>query len=159
MRKEINLLGYKLGVEITENKPMEYKYPQIDRTTGYAWNALERIEQEVGLRPTAMGDSGGSTFVNFSRELTAQEKALLDALMASNPILPPTGSGTTFIIRDVWTQKGLIETQMGFPYKVFYSSSQGNDVIDQVELHFDQVLTTQQRNKILSEYSKLITLK
>ena len=33
---------------------MEYKYPQIDRTVGYAWNAMERIEQEVGLRPTAI---------------------------------------------------------------------------------------------------------
>jgi len=34
---------------------MEYKYPQIDRTTGYAWNAMQRIEQEIGLKPTAMG--------------------------------------------------------------------------------------------------------
>ena len=138
---------------------MEYKYPQIDRTTGYAWNAVQRIEQEVGLKPTAMGDSGGFTFVNFSRELTEGEKTLLDALMASNPTLPPVSGGTKFIIRDIWTQKTLIETQMGFPYKVFYSSSQGNDVIDQVEIHFDQTLTTQQRNKIISEYAKLITIK
>jgi hypothetical protein len=138
---------------------MEYKYPQIDRTTGYSWNAIQRIEQEVGIKPTAMGDSAGFTFVNFSRELAAQEKALLDALMASNPILPPTSGGTKFVIRDIWNQKDLIETQMGFPYKVFYSSSQGNSVIDQIELHFDQNLTTQQRNKILSEYAKLITLK
>jgi len=138
---------------------MEYKYPQIDRTTGYAWNAMQRIEQEVGLKPTTMGDSGGFTFVNFSRELTEGEKTLLDALMASNPTLPPVSGGTKFIIRDIWTQKTLIETQMGFPYKVFYSSSQGNDVIDQVELHFDQTLTVQQRNKIISEYAKLITIK
>lgn len=138
---------------------MEYKYPQIDRTTGYAWNAMQRIEQEVGIKPTAIGDSGGFTFVNFSRALTTQEKTTLDALMASNPTLPPTSGGTKFVIRDVWNQKTLIETQMGFPYKVFYSSSQGNSVIDQVELHFDQTLTTQQRNKILTEYGKLITLK
>jgi len=137
----------------------EYKYPQIDRTTGYSWNAMQRIEQEVGLKPTAIGDSSGFTFVNFSRELTPQEKTILDTLMASNPTLPPTSGGTKFIIRDVWNQKGLIETQMGFPYKVFYSSSQSNSIIDQVELHFDQVLTTQQRNKIVSEYAKLITLK
>lgn len=159
MKKEVNVLGYKLGLEITQNKPMEYKYQQLNRSTGYAWNAMQRIEQEVGLKPTAMGDSGGFTFVNFSRELTAQEKTALDALMASNPLLPPTTGGTKFVIRDVWNQKALIETQMGFPYKVFYSSSQGNDVIDQVELHFDQNLTTPQRNRIISEYAKLITLK
>jgi hypothetical protein len=148
----------KFFIEIIE--PMEYKYPLIDRTQGYAWNAMERIEQEVGLRPTAMGDSGGSTFVSFSRELTTQEKTILDNLMASNPTLPPTAGGTKFIIRDIWTQKTLIQDQMGFPYKVFYSQSNpGSGVVDQVEIHFDQTLTTQQRNKILTEYAKLITLK
>jgi len=139
---------------------MEYKYPQIDRTQGYAWNAMQRIEQEVGIKPDAMGDSAGFTFVNFSRELTAQEKTLLDSLMASNPTLPPTTGGTRFVIRDIWSQKSFIETQMGFPYKVFYSqSAPGSGVVDQIEIVFDSTLTTQQRNKILTEYSKLITLK
>ena len=139
---------------------MEYKYTQIDRTVGYAWNALERIEQEVGLRPTAIGDSSGLTFVNFSRALTEQEKTTLDTLMASNPTLPPTPAGSRFVIRDVWTQKSFIETAMGLPYKVFYSQSvAGSGVVDQIEIQFDKVLTTQERNKIISEYGKLITLK
>jgi hypothetical protein len=138
----------------------EYKYPPIDRTTGFAWNAMERIEQEVGIRPTAMGDSSGFTFVNFSRELTTGEKAILDALMASNPTLPPTTGGTKFVIRDIWSQKSFIETQMGFPYKVYYSqSTPGSRITDQIEIHFASTLTTAQRNKILTEYSKLITLK
>ena len=139
---------------------MEYKYPQIDRTQGYAWNALERIEQEVGLRPTAIGDSSGATFVTFSRELTAPEKILLDALMASNPTVPPTSANTKFVIRDVWTQKSFIETAMGLPYKVFYSqSTPGSGIVDQIEIQFNKVLTTQERNKVISEYSKLITIK
>jgi hypothetical protein len=144
----------------TKSNNMEYKYPQIDRTQGYAWNAMQRIEQEVGLRPTAMGDSAGFTFVNFSRELTAQEKTILDTLMASNPTLPPTTVNSKFVIRDVWSQKSFIETQMGLPYKVFYSQSVlGSGVVDQIEIQFDKVLTTQERNKIISEYGKLITLK
>jgi len=139
---------------------MEYKYPQIDRTVGYAWNAMERIEQTVGLRPQMVGDTGGFTVVQFSRELTPAEKTLLDALMASNPTLPPTPIGTRFVVRDVWTQKSFIETQMGFPYKVYYSqSTPGSGVVDQIEMHFDQTLTTQQRNKIISTYANLITLK
>ena len=139
---------------------MEYKYPQLDRTTGYAWNAMQRIEQEVGLRPTAMGDSSGQTFVNFSRELTTGEKTILDALMAGNPTLPPTSGGTRFVIRDIWSQKSFIETQMGFPYKVFYSQSvPGSGVVDQIEIVFDATLTTQQRNKVISEYARLITIK
>lgn len=153
-------LGYQLTIEKINYKTMEYKYPPIDRTVGYAWNAVQRIEQEVGIKPDAIGDSSGSTFVNFSRELTAPEKTLLDALMASNPTLPPTNTNTKFVIRDVWSQKSFIETAMGLPYKVFYSQSvPGSGIVDQIEIQFGKVLTTQERNKIISEYAKLITLK
>src|SRR3990167_1360155 len=98
MKKSFNLLGKTLilSADLIENKPMEYKYPQIDRSVGYAWNAIQRIEQEVGIKPDAIGDSSGFTFVNFSRELTAQEKTALDTLMAANPTLPPTSGGTKF---------------------------------------------------------------
>jgi hypothetical protein len=138
----------------------EYKYPQINRSQGYAWNALQRIEETVGLRPTAIGDSSGQTFVNFSRELTAPEKALLDALMADNPTLPPNLVGSKFIIKDIFNQKSTISTAMGFTYRVYYSESVlGSGIVDQVEIHFSSVLTTTQRNKILSEFGKLITLK
>lgn len=137
---------------------MEYKYPQV--SGGYRWNMVQRIERSVGIKPTMTGDTGGFTVVNFSRELTAPEKALLDTLMADNPTLPPTPAGSRFVIRDVWNDKGAIQTAMGFPYKVFYSESvAGSGNIDQIELHFDQTLTTTQRNKILTEYAKLITLK
>lgn len=176
---KIKLFNYELVVELNKlagelvdatkneettiknnNNNMEYKYPQLDRSVGYAWNALQRIEQVVGLRPTAVGDSSGFTFVNFARELTVGEKALLDSLMASNPTLPPTSPNTKFVIRDIWTQKSFIETQMGLPYQVYYSQSvPGSGVVDQIEIHFNKVLTTQERNKIFSEYSKLITLK
>ena len=145
---------------VETSQSMEYKYPQIDRTVGYAWNALQRIEQEVGLRPTVIGDSSGFTYVTFSRELTPGEKTILDTLMAGNPTLPPTTAGTKFVIRDVWSQKSFIETQMGFPYRVYYSqSTPGSGIVDEIQIHFDQTLTTQQRNKILTEYAKLITLK
>lgn len=160
MKKEINLLGYKLGLEITQNKPMEYKYTQIDRTVGYAWNIRQRCLNELGISPTGSGDSSGFTFINFATELTAGQKTALDTLMASNPTQPPVPTGSAFVIRDVWSQKGLIETAMGFPYRVYYSESVlGSGIVDQIELHFSSTLTTTQRNKIVSEYAKLITLK
>lgn len=137
---------------------MEYKYPQV--SGGYRWNMMQRIQESVGLRPNMTGDVEGFTVVAFSRELTPQEKTALDAVMANNPTQPPTPTGSRFVIRDVWNDKSAIETAMGFPYRVYYSESvpdSGN--IDQIELHFDSTLTTQQRNKIVSEYAKLITLK
>ena len=84
---------------------------------------LQRILNTIGIEPIATGDTGGQTYLEFTRELTTQEKAQLDAIMADNPTQPPTPVGSRFVIRDVWNQKSLIETSMGFPYKVYYSES------------------------------------
>lgn len=121
---------------------------------------VQRIEQTVGIKPTATGDADGSTFINFSRELTAQEKTLLDGVMTSSPTLPPNLPGTKFIVKDLYNQRAAIGTAMGFPYKVYYSESVlGSGNVDQLELHFSQTLTTTQRNKVITEFGKLITLK
>jgi len=137
---------------------MEYKYTPV--SGGYRWNMMQRIEETVGLRPTMTGDTGGFTVVRFSRELTAEEKALLDSLMADNPTQPPTTGGTKFVVKDIFNQRNTIGAAIGFPYRVYYSESvPGSGNIDLVELHFDKTLTTQERNKVLSEFSKLITLK
>jgi hypothetical protein len=139
---------------------MKYFYPQINRNVGYFWNMLARINNEIGLEPTSSGDVGERTYLEFSRELTLSEKEKVDVIMASNPTLPPITNNTVFIIRDVWNQKSLIEGQMGFSYDVYYTESvPGSGDVNQVELHFKQNLTTQQRNKIISEYGKLITLR
>lgn len=142
---------------------MQYQYPQV--SGGYRWNMMQRIEQTVGLKPNMTGDTpdgseGMKTVVEFSRELTAPEKALLDTLMADSPTQPPTTGGSKFVIRDIWNQKATFEAALGLTYRVYYSESvPGSGNVDQIEIHFDSTLTTQQRNKVLSEYAKLITLK
>ena len=139
---------------------MEYKYPQINRGQGYAWNMVQRINNVVGLKPTATGDSNGQTFINFSRDLTTQEKTLLDRVIADNPTQPPTLGGTKFVIKDVFNQKSTIQTAMEFPYKVYYSESVlGSGNVDQIEIHFDTNLTTTQKNKVLNAYANLISVK
>lgn len=121
---------------------------------------MQRIFEAVGIKPTAVGDSGGLTFVDFSRELTVPEKTLLDSVMSTNPTLPPSLPGTKFIIKDIYNQRASIGEAMGFPYKVYYSESVlGSGNVDQVEIHFDQVLTNTQKNKVKSEFAKIITEK
>jgi hypothetical protein len=139
---------------------MKYFYPQIDRSKGYAWNMLQRILNTIGIEPIGSGDVAGQTYLEFSRDLTNAEKAQVDSIMANNPTIPPVDTGSVFIIRDVWNQKDLIATQMGFPYKVYYSESvPGSGNVDQIELHFASTLTTTQKNKIISAYGQLISLK
>lgn len=139
---------------------MHYYYPKIDRSVGYAWNMLQRIYNKIGLEPTGSGDVGEETYLVFSRALTTQEKSLVDVIMADNPTLPPVSTGPVFIIRDIWNQKSFFETQIGMGCKIYYSeSTPGSRNVDQIEIHFDSNLTSQQRNKILSEYGKLIFIK
>ena len=136
----------------------EYKYNQIDRTVGYAFNAMERIEQSVGLRPNAIGDSSGQTFVNFSRELTAGEKTILDTLMASNPTLPPTAT-CRVKIGDMWNKLAQFNTSSGANFKLYYSQSvPGSGNVDTLELHTDAPLTNQQKTKVQDAYKNLLNI-
>lgn len=139
---------------------MEYSYPQV--SGGYRWNMNQRILNEVGIKPTMTGDtpdgSGGmKTVVNFDRALTTTEKETLDVVMASNPTKPPVASGTVFKIKDIWNRLNDFKLATGLDFKLYYSESvPGSGNIDQIELHAPKTLSTQERNKTISEYSKLI---
>lgn len=142
---------------------MEYSFPQVDRTVGYAWNMSQRILNEVGIKPTMTGDvpdgsSSMKTVINFDRELTPTEKATLDVVMASNPTLPPVASGTVLKIKDIWNRLNDFKLATGLDFKLYYSQSvPGSGNVDVIELHASKTLSTQERNKTISEYSKLIT--
>src|SRR3990167_6203750 len=156
MKKSFNILGKTviLSANLIENKPMEYKYPQIDRSVGYAWNAMQRIQEVVGLRPTVIGDTSGFTYVTFSRELKAQEKNLLDALMADNPTLPPSGT-VRVRIKDIYEKLDDFIASSGFQVKLYYNRAPGSTKVDVIELHTDTPLTPTQKNKIQDAYKNL----
>lgn len=140
---------------------MEYSYTQV--SGGYRWNMVQRILNEVGIKPTMTGDtpdgSGGmKTVVVFDRELTQNEKEILDVVMADNPTNPPTAAGTVLKIKDIWNRLNDFKLATGQDFKLYYSESvPGSGNIDQIELHATKTLSTQERNKVVSEYAKLIT--
>lgn len=139
---------------------MKYFYNQIDRSAGYAWNMVQRILNTIGIKPILTCDTGGQTVIEFTRELTPTEKTQLDTVMVSNPTVAPTNAGTTFVIRDVWNQRAFFQQQIGLTYNVYYSESvPGSGIVDQVELHFPTTLTNTQKNKVISEYGKLVSVK
>ena len=140
---------------------MQYSYTQV--SGGYRWNMSQRILNEVGIKPTMTGDTpngegGMKTVIEFNRELTANEKSILDVVMASNPTQPPVASGTVLKIKDIWNRLNDFKLATGLDFKLYYSESVPNSgIIDTIELHAAKTLTTQERNKTLSEYSKLIS--
>jgi hypothetical protein len=80
--------------------------------------------------------------------------------MADNPTLPPVNPGTAFVIADVWNKREEIAAAIGLPYETYYSESvPGSGEVDQIELHFLEQLTDEQKTKVITEYGKLIALK
>jgi hypothetical protein len=138
---------------------MDYQYTQV--TTGYRWNILERIKNEVGITPTNLSDVSISdvwyTVVSFDRELTAEEKTKLDTLMANNPGYPPTEPTNT-----VYNYETRLEfsTVLGnLPFFIYYNESTPGSGFDRIQLHFKKGLSQAEKNKVVSEFSKLLSVK
>ena len=137
---------------------MEYKYPQIDRTVGYAFNIRQRCLNEIGINPTATGDSSGFTFLNFAEPLTTEQKTALDALMATNPSVPPTAT-CRVKIGDMWNKLAQFNIASGANFKLYYSQSvPGSGNVDTLELHTDAPLTNQQKTKVQDAYKNLLNI-
>lgn len=138
---------------------MRYTYPQVS-AGGYRWNMLQRIFNAIGIEPISSGDTNGSTYLEFARDLTDPEQATVTAIMADNPTFPPQPIGTRYVIRDVWNQKAAFEAALGMSYQIYYSESvPGSGNVDQIEIHFPTALTSTQLTKVKTEYAKLISVK
>jgi hypothetical protein len=140
-----------------------YYYPQV--TGGYRWNMLQRIYNTIGLEPTGSGDvqqdGVWKTYLTFSRALTTQEKASVDAIMADNPTFPPTTTNTVYTLKDIWETRQEFSTKLGnLQFRIYYSESvPGSGLLDRIELHFLKNLSAAERNKVADEHSKLLVLK
>ena len=138
----------------------QYYYTEIGNV-GYRWNMLQRIKVALGFEPVSTGDTGGFTVLIFSRDLTEQEKTLLDGVMADNPTYPPVTTNTVYQLKDIWETREEFSTKIGtLPFNIYYTESVlGSNVFDRIELHFKKVLGAAEKNKVQDEQSKLMTLK
>lgn len=135
---------------------MIYYYPKVEG--GYRWNLIKRCKFEVGIEPINTGNIEEQTFLEFDRDLTEQEKALLDTLMASNPTQPPTGT-CRVKIQDIYERLAQFNANTGMNIRIYYSESVNNSgSIDTIELHTDAPLTATQKSKITTGYSNLLTV-
>lgn len=142
-------------------EPITYTYNHI--VGGYRWNILQRIIVTIGIEPLGIGDTmvGESmkTFVQFSTALSPANKSTLDTIMADNPQYPPSTSNTIGLITDIWNERAAFQTAIGLTYTIYYDESvRGSGNVNQIKLHFNKSLTNTEKNKVKSEYAKLITI-
>jgi hypothetical protein len=142
---------------------MDYPYTQV--TTGYRWNILERVKNEVGVLPTNLSDVSISdvwyTVVSFDRELTTIEKGKLDVTMADNPGYPPAEPvNTVYNLKDIYETRGEFSTVLGnLPFFIYYNESTPGAGFDRIQLHFRKGLGQAEKNKVVNEFAKLLTVK
>jgi hypothetical protein len=144
-----------------------YLYPQFDRLSGFIWNIVAEMERLTGIKcmtsDVATGD-GIQTAYHFDQELTAQQKTILDNLVAEGGAYPNAQAlETVFEIDDLWEQLSTILVNMGLnPAQARLRF--GDIVLDEnniprttkMRLYCGKVLTKQEETKVLSTYASLI---
>ena len=137
----------------------QYLYTQV--TGGYRWNMIQRIINEVGIEPKSTCDVGTQTVIEFDQELSSSDKNKLDQVMADNPTSPPSSLGTKYLIKDIWEKRSDFKTNTGgLNFKLYFTESVvGSKIFDQIELHFDKILSVVEETTVKTEYAKLISKK
>jgi hypothetical protein len=146
----------------------KYDYPLI--TGGYRFNVGLRCQDEVGVFPNQIYDSflNGEkrTFLVFQNEISGTVSGVpvtgagvLSGLMTTgNPSYPPTPSGTTFVIEDLYEKFEEFKANAGIELKLYYTeTTPGSGEIDKLELQADRILTNPEKNSLRGLYADLIT--
>jgi hypothetical protein len=85
-----------------------YKYPQI--TEGHRFIMMQRCLYEIGIEPTVITDFKTETSLGFIRDLTPEEKTLLDSLMAGEPSFYPAPEEKQYALRNIEDSEGFVNS-------------------------------------------------
>lgn len=128
-------------------------------TLGYFWNIQQRVLITIGLQCAVDGNVGGQTCLQFPRELTPSELTAVNNIMANNPSYPPNTSNNVALITDIWNERAAFVAATGLDFDVYYDeSSRGSGNVNQIKLHYKKVLNNTEKNRVKSEYAKLMSI-
>lgn len=141
-----------------------YEYPIIK---GMTWNLQEKCEASFGVRPRGVSRTGSRTLVIFEVELTSQQKADLDAIMAGDPC-GPSGfvgledtAGNDFYVGDIFDKDTDFDAwvaSLGIPdLQAVRLFVEGDPVgrpgdYNRIVVKFNKLLTVPERKKVEDGY-------
>ena len=126
---------------------MTYKYTGVSITNLPV--VATKITRHVGVIPTGLSDSGDTTEVMFAAELTAEQKAILDALITGvNVDVIPTTTNTVYTFADFDVA---IKAKTGLDFDM-YPSPNG------LVIQFTKVLTSQEKNAFKGAVANLLVI-
>jgi hypothetical protein len=125
---------------------------------GYGWNLANKIKRDTGYWPS-ITTTALHTYINFTQDLTPEQIAAVDSLMADAGAQDPVIGipGNTYVIKDIWEWLSFIEQQTGIKFMLTYGSSgtfgpNVQDLIYMVPVEADGVteleLAPNQRNAV-----------
>ena len=140
-----------------------YTFPKITGD-GYQWHLANKAEIISGQKPITRYGTGTSTILVFASELTTQQEADIRALFDDpnttlDPMHPTITGGDKFIIKDFWETRDEFKAAIGgLEFSVWFTkSSPEKPKPDQIELHFQKILTNPEKNAIENAYADMIT--
>jgi hypothetical protein len=99
-------------------------YPRLP--DGYYWNLRNKIFYKIGKRAKTR-TTGQATYIEFVEDLTPQEEADVNAIMASPSTacdsIEFASANNRKIVKDIWDWRDQIETACGFNVAITYRSS------------------------------------
>ena len=139
-----------------------YTFPVITGD-GYFWHLANKAQIISGQFPITRYRTGTSTVLVFATELSTQDEADIRALFDDpnttlDPVHPVITGGDKFRIKDIWETRADFQTAIGgMPFSIWFTKSSGGILKpDQIDLHFQQLLTNPQKNAIKNTYADMI---
>lgn len=118
---------------------------------------LQRVRYAIGRFPNSSCDVRDNTVLTFVPPLSVGEEALVAAIMADDPTHPPTPVGTVLYVTDIYERLAEFSAATGVTWQIFFDeSTPGSGFVDRIVLQADSILPTSVKNKVKTEFSKLI---
>lgn len=132
--------------QVTQKPKLQFEFPV--RKIFFWWNLKNRIRIEVGTEPSTVGFENQKIIVKFATPIDKEKEEILNQIMKEeDPSRPPT-HGSVLIIED------LEQNYYKLGGELFIGSSDGK-VKDRIEIHYNQHLSSEDKERIIGQYKDL----
>jgi len=137
---------------------MTYVYPKL---IGYEWNALQKISIALKIPENKISifNTVDKTIIGFNRELSEEEKEILDEIISNDPCSPPSPVGqTVFKIVDIWGMRQWFKSELGLDATLWFERENPDGSGEcHMYLYFPRTLTDSEKDKVFTTFKSFIS--
>ena len=136
----------------------KYHYKVVEKE-GHRYHLFQKSELAIGRRPISIHNAQNETILTFKPPLTDEEQPLIDEILNDpvNAQLPPKPKGSRCIIKDLYEVFGEFKGNSGKSCTLWFSRKEKGGKFNQLEIHFNEELTDEQKAHVSKVYSDLLS--